>query len=41
MINTMDNVVILTTNIDHVKSLSALRVLNVSNTVDTRRHSNW
>jgi hypothetical protein len=40
-INTMDNVVILTTDIDHLKGLSALRVLNVSNTVDTRRHSNW
>ena len=40
-INTMDNVVILSSNIDHVKGLSALRVLNVSNTVDTRRHSNW
>lgn len=38
--NTMDNIVILTTNMDHVKGLSALLVLNVSNTVDTRRHSN-
>ena len=26
---------------DDVKGLSALRVLNISNTVDMWRHSNW